>query len=1137
MQRQPHPTLAQPAKNPPVGRLFLASAPHCVRSDGTAVALAVRDAALLAWLALEGPTPRARLGALLWPDSEAAAARNALRQRLFMLRKTLGFDAVVGSVTLVLATGLTHDLDAADSVLGDAAPAAAGEFAAWLEQQRSRRRGRLQQSLAELAQMAEDARDWPDALAYAREALALEPLSEAAHRRVMRLHYLAGDRAAALLAFDHCERVLKDEVGAAPSAETLALLATIDQGAASGALSVGNAVPASVLRPPRMIGREHELAQLAQGFAGGLVVAVIGEAGLGKTRLLQECAQAQAGLVHVSARPGDAGVPFASLARLLRAVTALAPSPPALEDSTRREIARVLPEFDSAAPRVGGEGQRLVLQRAVKALLASQQNLTGLLVDDLHFADPASLDMLLTLIDATGSSDGQREAGLTAAPPLRWALAYRPAEAGSPLHGLHDALVEQVRLQPLALAPLDEAALAALVDSLRLPGVDGRTLAPGLRQRTGGNPLFVLETLKQAWVERTLHSLADAQQLPRPLSVGRLIQRRVGQLSPAALALARVASIAGLDFEIALAEQVLGVTAMQFADALNELEAAQVLRGDAFAHDLVFEAVQASVPATIAARTHGQVAAWLEARAGEPARVAEHWIAAQQGLRALPWLQLAADAARRALRAKEYVAFMERKSRIEEQADLAEAAFISLLAAAEEFVNVDLDAAVSSTHCDRLDRLASTPAQRAEALLQRGHLHQQRGEYERAEHLARAALNASVVLSDTALTVRCRRALSVACVMGNRFGEASQQLEACIAWVDQHSGDAERSEAHGDLAVMYDNLGRLEDALPHHRLAYDLSRRCGNLSNASTACSNYACNRLDAGQLAAAEQSLQQGQQLLAAYDGFGAHTGTLQVLRALCLCHLGRYADALVQAELGVASTLRYQPGRADNARVRLASCWWHLGQSARLGQQLDAVTVDAQSDLSVRVMHARLSSWHANARDASAASIEAARQALLATAASLGDDRPDLRLPLAIDLAAGAEPELALRQLDAIRAEAERIGHWGVVLAAHIRAAGAATACDPHRARREALAALALADQGRQTTSSLPAELWLNAGRALAAAGDAAKSAEVLTQGRAWLQTTAREQVPEPFRDSFLHRNPVNRELLALAARLSEE
>jgi DNA-binding SARP family transcriptional activator len=68
-------------------RLSLAGTPT-VRAPGAApLPLAPRDAALLAWLALEGATPRGKLAALLWPGSEPEAARNALRQRLFQLRR------------------------------------------------------------------------------------------------------------------------------------------------------------------------------------------------------------------------------------------------------------------------------------------------------------------------------------------------------------------------------------------------------------------------------------------------------------------------------------------------------------------------------------------------------------------------------------------------------------------------------------------------------------------------------------------------------------------------------------------------------------------------------------------------------------------------------------------------------------------------------------------------------------------------------------------------------------------------------------------------------------------------------------------------------------------------------------------
>ena len=101
--------------------LQLAGPPRalCADGDGLAVALAPIDALMLAWLAVEGPTSRERLAALLWPVSGADAGRNAMRQRLFRLRKQLGLDAAVGSATLALAPGVVHDLDGGTALLGD----------------------------------------------------------------------------------------------------------------------------------------------------------------------------------------------------------------------------------------------------------------------------------------------------------------------------------------------------------------------------------------------------------------------------------------------------------------------------------------------------------------------------------------------------------------------------------------------------------------------------------------------------------------------------------------------------------------------------------------------------------------------------------------------------------------------------------------------------------------------------------------------------------------------------------------------------------------------------------------------------------------------------------------------------------
>ena len=105
---------------------------------GVPFPLSPRDAIMLAWLALEGPTPRHRLAHLLWPESDSAAAHNALRQRIFNLRKLGGSEIVVGRTTLSLAAHIEHDLADGSAVLGDADHRFVGEIAAWLEERRER---------------------------------------------------------------------------------------------------------------------------------------------------------------------------------------------------------------------------------------------------------------------------------------------------------------------------------------------------------------------------------------------------------------------------------------------------------------------------------------------------------------------------------------------------------------------------------------------------------------------------------------------------------------------------------------------------------------------------------------------------------------------------------------------------------------------------------------------------------------------------------------------------------------------------------------------------------------------------------------------------------------------------------------
>jgi DNA-binding SARP family transcriptional activator len=669
-------------------QLSLAGSPHVRLADGEATPLALRDAALLAWLALEGPTPRARLAQLLWPESEPDAARNALRQRLFQLRRTLGAELVAGSHTLSLADGVAHDLLDADGVLGDSSHEFGAELRDWLAQQRERRHHRVCQSLAELADLAEAARDLPDALSHAAELLNLQPLSEEAHRRVMRLHYLAGDRPGALLAFDRCEQLLKHEVGVAPSPETLSLLHTIQR---AGSVSPGPrpVVPAAVSRPPRRIGHEPVWQALCRARDTRHTVLLAGEAGMGKSRLLSDLASTAPGSVLlVTARPGDAAAPYAVLARAVRALMkgfAVLPAP-----RQRGLLARLLPELGEAQPMVQ-EDDLTRLTHALSSVLndALERGLRTLMIDDLQFADAASVELLRALIAASHCS---------------WVVAMRPHELGPAARALVEGLERSADVSSLVLQALQAEEVAELLQSLEIDGIGSAAQAESLQQRTGGNPLYLLETLKAALMAAPTGravALADGAtagpQWPSAPNVTRLIQQRLMRLSPLALRVARCVAVAGQDASAALVAQVLGQRPLDLADAWVELEEAQVLRGGdqgagRFAHDLIAEATLASVPHAVAQPLHGEVAAWLAQVQGEPARVASHWLAAGQPLRAVPHLTQAALTARAGWRLREAGELHHQAGVILRDAGHRREAFDAFFSAADVWSEIAVDA-------------------------------------------------------------------------------------------------------------------------------------------------------------------------------------------------------------------------------------------------------------------------------------------------------------------------------------------------------------------------------------------------------------------------------------------------------------
>jgi DNA-binding SARP family transcriptional activator len=1083
------------------------------------IELNLRDGLLLALLATEGPQPRGRVANLLSPESSTQAARNTLRQRLFALRKQCGHDMVVGTAAvLALAEDIGHDLADAPTLLGELRLPECPEFDQWLQSERQRRFDHQREAMAFQIDSLEAVGDLGGALNLAQKLLQQDPLSEDAHRRLIRLHYLRGDRSAAMLAFDRCAEILKDEVGAKPSGATMQLLDSIQRAEAPLALAPRRQVPPSVLRPPRMVGREALRQRTLNDIEAGLVAVVVGEAGMGKSRLLAELGAEvdahQGRYVSAAARPGDAGVPYASLARLLRELIRHCPS--ALAPAPRNELARFMPELGIAATG-SAERQRLVLEQAVSALIeASSVEVAVLGFDDLHFADEASLDMLQALVASESSLQ------------MRWVLALRPAEADSHAGALLDALAEAGRLANAVLTPLSVPELEELVDSLGVPELVGSQLAASLRQQSGGNPLFALETIKRLLIDdvitRPQSGPVALSTLPRPASVLALIERRLGHLSTAALAVARVAAVASTDFSIGLAQFVLEQPALLLADAWSELERAQVLRDSAFAHDLVFEAVLHGIPKPIARHTHGRVAQYLAEHHGEAARIAAHHLAADQAREALPWLKQAAKVAGQALRSKEQLDFLLKAADIEEQAGLKGDAFESLRDALE----VDGKAGVSldTVQSERLETLAQTGYQTAQARNIRMHQLGSLSRYQEAAELGEATLALVDVALHPDLYHDIRQYWGTVLAFCGRNAEALAAIQPQQEWMQIHALPEVQFEYHGNMGCVLDNLGRLDEAVAHHRRSIEIAQSLNFWSQAASACGNLAINRMDAGDIIAALTHLNEAEQLFALFDSDEAPPGFTSLSLSTCYRVMGRFKEALHWAQVSATRA-------ADNTIVAMVShmkdvdVWMDLGQHARALHQLNESSKVPGLPFSIQISML-CGQFQLQRMQNQIGQVGLMDQAL---AWLPPGERPDLLHRILLLRALVEPPMQVLALTERVIEEARAIGHQGTVMAAWTRRAACLWRHDPTLALAAAQRALELAETVDSWTLYRP-EVWLNAALAMRASGLEEQANQQLAKAREWIMNcVSSAQVPEPFVDSFLHRNPINREVLSLA------
>ncbi|MEV0483772.1 AAA family ATPase [Streptomyces sp. NPDC050508] len=370
-----------------------------------------------------------------------------------------------------------------------------------------------------------------------------------------------------------------------------------------------------------LIGRDEELTRLAGvlerargGTAGAVLIA--GDAGVGKTRVLDEVAARAAGagmtvLTGHCVDLGDVGLPYLPFTEILgvladdeRFAGALAAHP---------AVDRLLGAGTDAARDAGG---RLRLFEGIAGLLADLSDIAPLLLvlEDLHWADQSSRDLLRFLL-----SRGilQRPAG--GAPTHRLAVfaSYR-ADDLHRRHPLRPLLAELVRLpavERLELRPMGDAEVARLVRALRTGPVPDGTVRR-IVERAEGNAFYAEELLAA--------SDMDAGGVPSGLADVLLI--RFEQLSDTAQQVLRTAAVAGRRVEYDLLHDAVQLPEDELESALREAVERQLLvpgHGDtySFRHALAREAVYADLLPGERSRLHGGFARLLAGR-GHPAESA-----------------------------------------------------------------------------------------------------------------------------------------------------------------------------------------------------------------------------------------------------------------------------------------------------------------------------------------------------------------------------------------------------------------------------------------------------------------------------------------------------------------------------------
>jgi DNA-binding CsgD family transcriptional regulator/tetratricopeptide (TPR) repeat protein/RecA/RadA recombinase len=382
--------------------------------------------------------------------------------------------------------------------------------------------------------------------------------------------------------------------------------------------------------------RRRELAEIDRllgrgGSAQANVILITGETGIGKTELLTHAVggAAETGLLTVFGRAAEfeSDEPFGVFLGALEALAAeLSEEDLAgLRPEETLELASLLPGLAGRVPSGTGIAsqppsgvgtERYRLHRAICSLLAARAGASRVLlaVDDLHWADPASVELLLYLVRRPPRSH------------LDVIATFRPGQLEPATAAALQQLQRDGQGELIELTPLDREEATAFYP----PGMPGR-VAERIFSESGGNPFYLEELIRTAGENAQAGSSAldnDAERLPSRITA--FISAELERLSPRARELIQAASMVGDPFEPELAGEIIGMDEAQTLAALDELvdrelvETAPLPGRFSFRHPIVRRAVYESAKDGWRRSAHARAAAVLGGRGASPSTRARH---------------------------------------------------------------------------------------------------------------------------------------------------------------------------------------------------------------------------------------------------------------------------------------------------------------------------------------------------------------------------------------------------------------------------------------------------------------------------------------------------------------------------------